>query len=76
MTFTPQPGMVVRHYRNNHLYTVLHVGTWEATGEPCVVYQGSKTGRVWVRTLANFTELVPNPASVVSTPASRFFPEE
>lgn len=73
--FAVTRGLVVRHYRTNHLYTVLHLATLESTGENVVVYQGSENGRVWVRTLANFTELVPNPASGLSTPVRRFFPE-
>lgn len=73
--FAVRRGLVVRHYRTNHLYTVLHLATLEGSGEDAVVYQSSENGRVWVRTLANFTELVPNPASGLSTPVRRFFPE-
>lgn len=40
-------------------YTVLHIGLWEETEEPSVIYQalyGEKL--IWIRPVSKFTELV------------------
>ena len=48
-------------------YLVLHIGLWEMTEEPAVVYQalyGEKI--VWIRPLSKFTEMIEHEGQMVS----------
>lgn len=47
------------HYRSPEKpYVVLSVALLEATEEPCVVYQSTNDGLIWVRPLHSFLEQV------------------
>ena len=48
-----------RHFRNGKLYRILCFATIEATGEAAVVYEAMYDDhRIWIRTKANFFEMV------------------
>ena len=56
----PEPVLpgVYRHYKGG-LYRVLHLGTDEENDVPVVIYQAQNAeGRIWVRPVARFIELV------------------
>jgi hypothetical protein len=55
----PAPGVKYRHYKGGK-YVVVAVGLKEDTLEPMVAYcdAGHHPGRIWFRSLANFTEPV------------------
>jgi len=53
----PQPGEIYRHYKGGH-YSVVTSAIKEDTLEPMVVYRSNARGSVWIRTHANFVELV------------------
>ena len=46
-----------QHYKGG-VYELLTTATDESTQELMVVYRSEETGRVWVRSLANFTQMV------------------
>lgn len=49
---------IYRHFKGGY-YVVLSFATIESTGEEVVVYQSLQDGRMWVRPLSVFRELVP-----------------
>lgn len=49
---------IYRHFKGGY-YVVLSLATIESTGEEVVVYQSLQDGRMWVRPLSVFRELVP-----------------
>ena len=55
----PDPAKLgcYRHYKGG-FYMVIANGYLESTGEPAVIYQSQDTGKVWVRSLANWSETV------------------
>jgi len=53
----PEAGERYRHFKGG-VYEVLHVGRWEPTEEPMVVYRDLAGGGVWGRPLAAWVEEV------------------
>lgn len=55
----PDPAKLgcYRHYKGG-FYMVIANGYLESTGEPAVIYKSHDTGKVWVRSLANWSETV------------------
>ena len=49
---------IYRHFRGGY-YVVQSLAYIESTGEEVVIYQSLQDGRVWVRPLSSFRELVP-----------------
>ena len=49
---------IYRHFRGGY-YVVQSLAYIESTGEEVVIYQSLQDGRVWVRPLTSFNELVP-----------------
>lgn len=49
---------IYRHFKGGY-YVVLSLASIESTGEEVVVYQSLQDGRMWVRPLSVFRELVP-----------------
>lgn len=49
---------IYRHFKGGY-YVVQSLATIESTGEEVVIYQSLQDGRVWVRPLSVFHELVP-----------------
>lgn len=46
-----------RHYKGG-IYRVIAHATDEATGQPVVVYRSEQDGRMWVRSLENWNQVV------------------
>lgn len=55
---SPNTMNIYRHFKGGY-YVVQSLATIESTGEEVVIYQSLQDGRVWVRPLAVFSELVP-----------------
>ena len=55
----PDPAKLgcYRHYKGG-FYMVIANGYLESTGEPAVIYKSHDTGKIWVRSLANWSETV------------------
>ena len=55
----PDPAKLgcYRHYKGG-FYTVIANGYLKSTGEAVVIYKSHDTGKVWVRSLANWSETV------------------
>lgn len=49
---------IYRHFKGGY-YVVQSLASIESTGEEVVIYQSLQDGRVWVRPLTSFRELVP-----------------
>lgn len=58
MSRNPNTMNIYRHFKGGY-YVVQSLATIESTGEEVVIYQSLQDGRVWVRPLAVFSELVP-----------------
>jgi hypothetical protein len=57
--FDIRVGGLYTHYRDkSKLYKVLHLGFLEENETPCVVYQNTDTGIVWVRATSSWLEMV------------------
>lgn len=54
----PNEMNIYRHFKGGY-YVVQSLATIESTGEEVVIYQSLQDGRVWVRPVSVFTELVP-----------------
>ena len=54
----PNTMSIYRHFKGGY-YVVQSLATIESTGEEVVIYQSLQDGRVWVRPVSVFTELVP-----------------
>lgn len=52
-------GSIYTHYKDKcKFYKVLHLGFLEENETPCVVYQNTDTGIVWVRSTKSWLECV------------------
>lgn len=54
----PNTMSIYHHFKGGY-YVVQSLATIESTGEEVVIYQSLQDGRVWVRPVSVFTELVP-----------------
>jgi hypothetical protein len=68
--------MILRHFRTDKLYTVLHLARNSSDKQDVVVYQANRDGVIWVRPVEEFYDLMPIPGCTQTTPVSRFWPEE
>lgn len=58
-------GQYYTHYKEGSMYTVICVALDSETKEEFVVYQGWLSGKVWIRSVADFTASVGDETSQV-----------